>query len=238
MSKLLDQISIETINEKRLNGVCYQDVRRYGRGESRHHSTSFFISKNFLLTSAHNVTKLILGRNKPKELTLFPSRLGDNFPMDKVVLKVDYDRNIRIAPNYSFINKRSYISHDIALIYLPGDLVAMNPKLEGIPFLPLLSNITTLVEGEKIFCAGYPASEEYAGTFHMTLDESTLLKVHKNSFNHKLDTRTGNSGSPILVLRDGIYHVIGINSIKYNGTLLNNNKLAWIEKSMKEMKDE
>ncbi|NQY07505.1 MAG: trypsin-like peptidase domain-containing protein [Flavobacteriaceae bacterium] len=230
-----DEISLDLIRTSRFDGICYQDVKRKGRGGTFHHSTSFFIARNFLLTSGHNVTKLYFGRNKPHKVYIHPSRIGDQFHGGSIEFNLDYNQNISLAPQYKFTKKKTRIPHDMALIYIPDAIIDKNESLSEISYLPFLEDLSSLEEGEPIYCVGYPASEGYESAFKMTLDESQLGSKHTSSFTHDLDTKTGNSGSPIMVKRNNQYHVIGINSIKYNGTLINQEKKNWIEKSMRNM---
>ncbi|NRB58948.1 MAG: trypsin-like peptidase domain-containing protein [Winogradskyella sp.] len=230
-----DQISIETIRASKFDGIAYQNVRRNRRGERDHHSTSFFISRNFLLTSAHNVSGLIFGLNKPNKLSIYPSKIGNDEHLGSIIYNIGYRRNISIAPGYSFRRRRTHISHDMALIYIPEEIVSNNRHLDNLPILPILEDLTSLEEGEPVYCAGYPAADEYADQFIMTLDESTLGRIRNSSFKHNLDTKRGNSGSPIMVKRNSEYHVIGINSIRHNGTLIKDSKKRWIQSTMERM---
>lgn len=234
----IDEIPIDIIQESKFDGISYQDVRRDRRGNRAHHSTSFFIQKNFLLTSAHNVTELFLGSRKPNRLSIYPSRIGDNLHRGSIIYDIDYDQNIRLAPSYRFMRRRTRIPHDIALIYVPNEVIDQNEELNTLPFLSILEDMSTLRRDEPVYCAGYPAADDYKGAFKMTLDESNLGRVRDFSFQHRLDTKRGNSGSPIMVRRDGEYKVIGVNSIRYSGTLINDSKKAWIERSIREMSDE
>ena len=66
----------------------------------------------------------------------------------------------------------------------------------------------------------------------MTLDKSTITEIEDERFMHNLNTATGNSGSPIMVKRENQFYVIGVNSIKHHGTLINQKKKNWINESM------
>ena len=232
--ELLDEISLDKIKKEKLDGICYQAVRRRLGIHSVFHSTSFFIAKNFFLTSAHNVRKASWSGNV-KKITISPSRIGNEFPRGSIIIDVDFFRNIRIAPQYS-LKRKTYIPHDIALIYVPDSIIDANASFYSIPYLPIIDDISSINEGDLVYCAGYPASGKYKGQYKMTLDTSRISKINDNSFKHDLDTRTGNSGSPIMVKREGQFYVIGINSIKHNGTLLNDEKRDLINKWMKELK--
>lgn len=232
-----DEITIETIKESKFDAISYQNVRRNGRGERAHHSTSFFIKRNFLLTSAHNVTKLFLGSNKPNKLLIYPSRIGNLYHRGSIVYEIDYFKNIRLAQDYKFIRKWTRVPNDMALIYIPESIISQNANLNNIPLIPILEDISSLEVGEAVFCAGYPAADEYMGQFKMTLDESVIIEIRNSSFRHGLDTKRGNSGSPIMVKRNDIYYAIGVNSIGRNGILINNRKKEWIQECIDELSE-
>ncbi|WP_111708939.1 trypsin-like serine peptidase [Lutibacter citreus] len=224
----IDQISKEEIELNGFNSISYQDVRRFPFTGSIKNSTAFFISRNFLLTSAHNVTKLPF--HSVKKLTLFPSRIGSDKLLDSVFIKIRYRKNIKYPKKYFFYFPWTRKDNDIALIYIPDEILNKNKKLNSLRYLKLLKDSSKkLVKGDTIFCAGYPAEEPYGGKYLMTLDTSIVIKVGKGYFTHSLKTLKGNSGSPIMVKRNGEFYVVGVNSINGVGTYLNNEKLRMIE---------
>lgn len=232
-----DEIPIEIIKEFKFDAISYQNVRRNGRGETPHHSTSFFIKRNFLLTSAHNVTKLFAGWNKPNKLSIYPSRIGDIHHRGSIIYEINYYDNIRLAPGYKFVRKWTRIPNDMALIYIPESIISQNTNLNNIPLIPILEDISSLALGETVYCAGYPAADEYRCQFIMTLDESVISRIRNSSFSHRLDTKPGNSGSPIMVKRNDIFYAIGVNSIGHNGTLISDLKKKWIQNCIAELSE-
>lgn len=85
--KFSDQISIDEIRENKLEGVSYQDVRRKPIKSTVNNSTAFFIHKNFLLTSAHNITRLAL--HSVSKITIYPSRIGNEHFLGSVSINVN-----------------------------------------------------------------------------------------------------------------------------------------------------
>jgi V8-like Glu-specific endopeptidase len=227
---LPDEISIEQIKELKLGNICYQLTTR-GKWpfKANFNSTSFFFKKNFLLTSAHNVVSTYRNVNF---LVIAPSRIGKSYHHGKFSMKTNNLKNFRIFPDYNMRNKPTRSFYDIALIYVPDDVLVSNPKFSFEHNLPILDDITSLSIGEEIYCAGYPASGKHKYRYRMTFDKSTITQIKEHSFVHNLNTATGNSGSPIMVKRNNQFYIIGINSIKYNGTLINAQKKQWIEESM------
>lgn len=230
---LLDEITIEKIEELKINSVCYQhSTRGIWPFKGGFHSTSFFIEKNILLTSGHNVVKTY---RKVKKLKVSPSRTGNIFHYGTASINVNYSKNLRIYPDYKMKNVSTRPLYDIAIIYIPDSIISTNEKLAKLNYLPILEDISSLSIGETIYCAGYPASGKHKGRYRMTLDSSVISEIKDHSFTHKLDTRTGNSGSPIMVKRDEMFYVIGVNSINSNGTLICDTKKLWLEKSIKNL---
>lgn len=225
-----DEITIEQIKEYGIENICFQMTTR-GRllWKSAFVSTSFFINRNFLLTSAHNVVKTY--RNVTK-IEISPSRVGDTLHFGSLSMDFDYQKHLQVYPEYSMTNKATRSLYDIAIIYVPDYILDSNPGLSALNHLPILEDISSVSDGEKVYCAGYPASGRHKGRYRMTMDTSDITGINEHSFSHQLATMTGNSGSPIMVKRDGKFYVIGVNSIKFDGTLLNNEKKQWIEKSM------
>lgn len=233
-AQFVDEITKEQIHSLGLTGVCYQDIRRTPNQSTIDNSTSFFIARNFLLTSGHNVTKLLF--HNAKTLTIYPARIHDSKEFDSIKINIDYDKNIRYPDAYGFHRPRTRKPHDMALIYIPDSQIDANPKLKEIAYLPLLEDTAGLRVGDTLYCAGYPAAGEYENQYVMTMDTSTVKTLENGFFSHDLKTVTGNSGSPIMVKRNSRFFVVGINSIRYDGTWLNDEKKALIKRWMAELK--
>lgn len=230
MSDLNDEITFNQIQDLKLDNICYQLATR-GKWpfKGSFNSTSFFINQNFLLTSAHNVVRTYRNVNW---LVIAPSRVGKNYHYGKFSMRTENSKNFRIYPDYDMQNKPMRSLYDIALIYIPDNIIENNPNFSYRNSLAILDNISSLEIGEEVYCAGYPASEQHKNRYRMTLDKSNITEIKEHSFVHNLNTATGNSGSPIMVKRNNQFYVIGVNSIKHNGTLINELKKNWIEESM------
>lgn len=231
-----DQLLKKEIKENGLSAICYQDIRRNPRLSTIDNSTSFFISKNCLLTSAHNVTKLFL--HNVNNITIFPMRIGDEKEFDSIYLTVSYNRNIRYPDAYKFNSPKTHPPFDFALIFIPDNIINNNPKLNAIKQLPLVQNPETLKIGDTVYCAGYPAEGEYNGEYIMTMDTSIVERLYDGYFTHGLATLQGNSGSPILIKRENKFFVIGINSIGHSGTWLDSKKQTLIRSWIKSLEQE
>jgi len=103
----------------------------------------------------------------------------------------------------------------MALMYLPDSNLTKNEQIKLIDYLPIFENPESLQKGDTIYCAGYPGKGVYARQVVMTLISSTIKRMHKNHFSHRLETMQGNSGSPIMVKLNRQFYVIGINSIHH-----------------------
>lgn len=231
--RLPDEINLEQIKASGIEGICYQlTTRGTWPFNASFNSTSFFINKNFLLTSAHNLAKTYRNVNK---IEISPSRIGNMYHLGTYLLFLDKQEYFKIFPEYNMNNKPSRKLYDLALIYIPDEILETNPHLSDIKALSILDDISSLSDGEKIYCAGYPASGKHKGRYRMTMDTSKIKDIKEHVFSHTLDTMTGNSGSPIMVKRNDKMYVIGINSIKFNGTLINDQKKSWIKESMQKL---
>ncbi len=229
INNLPDEITFEQIQELGFESVCYQKtIRGKWPFKANFNSTSFFISKNFLLTSAHNIVKTYREVNW---LNIAPSRIGKTFHFGNFSMSVNSSIHFRAFPKYDMDNKSTRSLYDIALVYIPNKILEKNQNFPSLNSLTILNDISSLTIGEKIYCAGYPASNQHKNRYRMTLDTSEIIEIKEHSFKHNLDTATGNSGSPIMVKRNDKFFVIGINSIKFHGTLINNIKQKWLEES-------
>lgn len=230
-----NEIKLDQIKAENLNGISFQAIKRKDLPKKYYKSTAFFISKNFVLTSAHNL-KTIKSHVVTK-ISFYPSRKGRVKPYGSIILNVDNENYFK-AVNRSFFKFRwRKRPHDMALIYVPDSIIAKNEKLQELAYLPILENPKELHKGDTIYCAGYPATGVYAGQVVMTVFSSTIKHIYKNHFSHRIKTFRGNSGSPIMVKRDGKYYVIGINSIHHYGTWLNKKRQLLIKEWMKELEE-
>lgn len=231
---LPNQISSKEIIQLKLSGINYQEIKRRDSPTKLYKSTSFFINKNCLLTSAHNLSTL-KGLEVMK-ITLYPARNGKKIPNQSITFNVS-NQNYYKTINRNFFKFRwRKRPHDFALIYIPDSIINKYPNLEKIDHLSLLPSSDKIHKGDTIYCAGYPATDKYVNKNVMTVTKSTIKGVYKHHFSHDLETYRGNSGSPIMVKRNGMFYVIGVNSIMKNGTWINNKRQDLIQKWMAELK--
>lgn len=231
-NKLPDEITWQQIQELNLQSVCHQQTMRKVLRRKYYNSTAFFISKNILLTSAHNVVKTL---SRVREIELTPSRMGAESPYGKVSWEINAEKHIRIYPEYNIRDKRERKLFDIAMVYVPDEVLKQSPKFQELQPLKLLELPRTISYGNKVYCPGYPAYGQHAGRHQMTLDTSTVGAIRRHTFEHQLQTVPGNSGSPIMVERNGELWVVAVNSIANEATLINHEKLLWIERCMNEL---
>ncbi len=228
-----NEMKPKDIKQQKLNGISCQLIKRQDSPKKLYKSTSFFISKNFLLTSEHNLKSI--KSKKVIKLGIFPSRKGNKKPYGSIIIDVkDKDYYRALKRNFTKLRWRKR-PHDMALIYLPDSVINNNKSLQNIHYLPIFENSDELKKGDTIYCAGYPATDIYAGQNIMTMISSTVKKVHKNHFSHRLKTHRGNSGSPIMIKKDGQFYVIGVNSIFKHGTWLNRERQTLIKQWMNEL---
>ncbi|NQX98622.1 MAG: trypsin-like peptidase domain-containing protein [Flavobacteriales bacterium] len=229
-----NEFSIKDINNYKLNGISLQIIKRKDCPEKYYKSTSFFISKNYLLTSAHNLYDI--KSHSPEKIKLYPSCKGNGNPYGVIKFNINSNHYKKITRNFFKLKWRKR-TLDMALIYIPDSILKKNNTLTSINYLPILNDSIDIYKDDTIYCVGYPATGVYAKQNVMTLVKSTIKNMHKYHFSHNLETYRGNSGSPIMVKRNGQFYVIGINSIFGHGTLIYKERENLINKWMKELEE-
>jgi len=230
-----DEITLEQIKKEKLTGINYQVIKRKNWPRKFYKSTSFFISKNCLLTSAHNLEKKIF--HPINHIRLYPSCKTYEQPFGSIKFVIDNKKSYKKI-KWNIINFRfRKRPHDLALIYVPDTAIANNELLKSLDYLPLLDNPEDIHVGDTIYSAGYPAVGIYAHQAIMIMKTSTISEIHSYHFTHQLETLKGNSGSPVMVKRNGQFYVIGVNSIHFQATWLNEKRQKLIQKWMKELEE-
>jgi V8-like Glu-specific endopeptidase len=230
-----NELTQQEINQQKLNGISCQLIKRSNSPKKLYKSTSFFINKNFLITSEHNLKKI--KGNRVIKIAIFPSKKGKENPYGSIILNINNENYFRSLKRNIFKLRWRKRPYDMAVIYIPDSILDKNEKLKNIDYIPILENTVELKKGDTIYCAGYPATDIYSGQDIMTMVSSTVRNVYKNHFTHRLETYRGNSGSPIMVKRNKQFYVVGVNSIVKNGTWFNKKRRALIRKWMKELRD-
>ena len=87
---LPNELVPDEINTKNLNGICYQFIKIENSPKKLYKSTAFFIDKNYILTSAHNLHQI-----KGSKLKLFPAKSGSKNSFESIVLNVSNDNYYR-----------------------------------------------------------------------------------------------------------------------------------------------
>lgn len=156
------------------------------------------ISKNTVLTAAHVVKNIRENPNK-SSIYVIPGRDGSNYPYGSFKIK-----SVHIPQSY--INKPN-AANDIAVLTIEP----LNNKSIG-EVVPILHFRTseTVTDGTTIQTTGFPGDKPW-GTMWTT--KGTLLRQTSTLIYYDLDTKGGQSGSPVYDLNN---RIIGVHTIGGN----------------------
>jgi len=167
--------------------------------------TGILISSNIVITCAHIIYH-----------TTIPSKIQFFSPLNPSKLDFFKAKNYFIPRNFK-IDDPQPNPNDWALIYLEKD-----PSLEKMKPLKM-----KIFDDERIkypiSLIGYPGDKR--GDMYETCGE--IYECFKDHFSYKLDTTTGQSGSPLLARIEGNIYLIGIHQSsdlfieKKNGVVMN-----------------
>ncbi|WP_316826068.1 trypsin-like serine peptidase [Pedobacter miscanthi] len=193
-------------------------------------STGFLIRPNVILTAAHNVYSPIL--SVVKKIVLTPGRYRNSSAHSPIVIngKALCQSAIRVHPSYTFTDGQR-IRYDFAIIIIPDSIIKSSPDWPKETSFEILPDVI-LEKGNQVTVAGYPASNGYDGSL-MTTQSQIIELVNDLSFDHQLETETGNSGSPIWIEKDGKILVVGVHTFDGAGTKLTREYIEMILKWIK-----
>lgn len=230
----LDTIKQTTVEP--FNNIVFLHIYRekiWPKKDGLAKSTGFLVAPNIILTAAHNIHSV--GGSRVTSIKIVPGKYFNQTPYDSIQISGEANCTIAIQthPNYSFTQiSRKRIKHDFGIIIIPQqNLPASFQNLTKTAF-QLDSNFV-LKRGDTLNVAGYPADRGYGfnGDF-LTSQTDICSAAYDKTFNHKLGTYRGNSGSPIWVNSNNKRIIVGIHTFRNAGTLLNKENLrlllSWI----------
>jgi len=236
MPTKLDTISQTTVEP--YNKICYLHIyrKRFPKKDSWFMSTGFFITPNIILTAAHNVHSE--WGTKVSKIEVVPAKYYDDQPFGMITIngKDGCRRAIKTHPDYKFTDKMNKrIKYDFGIIIIPNEQLTANHRLDNKQVF-FLDSSYILNQNDTVNVAGYPADSQYG--FHgdfMTFQKDLCRGVNGKIFNHRLDTYTGNSGSPIWINLHDKRVIIGIHTFGGSGTRLDTENLRiifqWLNQS-------
>ncbi|MGX7245469.1 trypsin-like peptidase domain-containing protein [Enterococcus quebecensis] len=178
------------------------------------------IGKDTILTAAHVVSRI---KDNPSSNSnyVIPGRNGATLPFGKFKIK-----EINIHPQY-LIN--SDPNHDIAVVTLEQNNGKSIGEVVEQKNLALTNEVTV---GNPVSSMGYPGDKTWA-TMWKTQGKITGQSAHR--INYDLDTKGGQSGSPVLNEQQEIIAVHAHGATTYNdGIKLNAGHLEFISKHIGE----
>ncbi len=220
--------TIEKTEIEPFNKICYLYIHRDRmlQKDSWFQSTGFFINDSIILTAAHNVHSPVY--NKVDMIRIYPAKYYNKLPYDSINIDLRGRTNLVIEtpPGYSFIKrKHTKIKWDFGIIRLRDIPAQKMEKLSNEQVFNFDKGFV-LSMGDTLHVAGFPADDDfgYRGEF-MTYQTDTCRGIVTKKLKHKLDTYTGNSGSPVWVNQDNKRIIVGVHTFNSAATLLDNENL-------------
>lgn len=154
--------------------------------------TGVLLSPNIILTSAH----IIYHTTIPSKIEFICPQMTLTKPPQRILIK-----NYFIPKSFN-IDDPQPNKNDWALLYFNSEQQISNEKFKPINISVLENNKVKY----PITLIGYPGDKK--GEMYETSGE--IFENFPDFFSYKLDTTTGQSGSPILMRKEGALFLIGI----------------------------
>ena len=184
------------VNDTTQYPYCCIGLVRGELGGERYFGTGCLINGNVVLTAAHNIYCRKLKQEGTK-LTFSPGINGMEGRECKVK-RYRYHEQYREEKDIDEARK-----HDIGVLVLEEDLG------NEYGWIGIDSSDKNTKGVEQVELCGYPVDKREEGEFTMW-KESGKYEASQNFLNYRISTEGGNSGSPLLKIKNGNFYTIGV----------------------------
>lgn len=220
---------VENISDAPFNKICHLVIhrKRFPKKNKSFNSTGFFISKNFILTAAHNIHSQSFTKVDSIEINIGQNNESRLFQPIHLNGLVNCSKHSFTPDNYSLTQRwQTRRLNDYGLIYVPNSMLP-----DGFEWNNEFKLNQTLLNDCVAEMAGYPADIDAGYNAKEMFYQRGSIKIQSAKvYEHSFKTQGGNSGSPVWNMEN---NVVGIHTFSRSGTLIDsdamNNIKNWMD---------